>query len=263
MAPKKSTQNALASYDAKLAAIAEQYSKTEASAATGAFFSTRGGILSWNNTPLKNNEMAVIIVDSIMENVYYEADFDPDTPMSPNCYAFGRDEFQMVPHEAVIAAGSNISTNCEDCPYNEWASADKGKGKKCRNVRRLAMISAGTLDRDGELEPIEDPEALFGAEVGFMKLPVTSVKNYANYVKTLATQLKRPPFAVYTKVTLVPDAKSQFKVMFEALGLLDSSFIQYAIDKNAAVAGLIEFPYKVNEEEPQPKTTKKQSKRRY
>jgi hypothetical protein len=135
----------------------------------GKFFSTQAGVLQFDGTPLPGNQMAVIILADIMENSYYDGPFDPDTPASPVCFAFGHDEEDMEPHEKVDqdAYFTRQNPQCHDCPRNEWGSADVGRGKACKNVMRLALIPAGQYKGKGtgrnqtfELELYDDPSAL-------------------------------------------------------------------------------------------------------
>jgi hypothetical protein len=253
MATKKpapaSTSRAVANWDEELAKQAAAAAQTEASTATGNFFSLKGGILAWNDSPLKNNEMAVIILDSVLENVFYGSDYDPDEPKGPLCFAFGREEKDMVPHADVVEAGTEQAESCHGCPMNEFGTADKGKGKACRNVRRLGLIPAGSFAKDGSFEPEEDEDAYRDAQLGFLKLPVTSVKGYAAYVKTLAASLKRPPLGVFTKITVVPDAKSQFRVTFEALGNVPNELMSVIMARKPEAVSSIDSPYKVGEVE--------------
>jgi hypothetical protein len=247
-----STSRAVANWDEELAKQAAAAAQTEASTATGNFFSLKGGILAWNDSPMKNNEMAVIILDSVLENVYYGSDFDPDEPKGPLCFAFGREEKDMAPHADVVEAGSEQNETCHGCPMNEFGTADKGKGKACRNVRRMGLIPAGSFAKDGTFEPEEDEDAYRDAQLGFLKLPVTSVKGYAAYVKTLAASLKRPPLGVFTKITVVPDAKSQFRVTFEALGNVPNELMSAVMARKPEAVSTIDSPYKVGEAEEKP-----------
>ena len=250
--PAPSASRAVANWDEELAKQAAAAAQTEASTATGNFFSLKGGILAWNDSPMKNNEMAVIILDSVLENVYYGSDYDPDEPKGPLCFAFGREEKDMTPHADVVEAGTEQNETCHNCPMNEFGTADKGKGKACRNVRRMGLIPAGTFAKDGSFEPEEDEDAYRDAQLGFLKLPVTSVKGYAAYVKTLAASLKRPPLGVFTKISVVPDAKSQFRVTFEALGNVPNELMAVIMARKPEAVSTIDSPYKVGEVEEKP-----------
>lgn len=249
MARGKAQTTALATWDAELAKQAEEYADQEAGVGGGSKFSIRGGTLSFNDAPLPNNEMAVVICDSILENVYYEGDFDPDSLSSPSCFAFGRDDKQIAPHADVEEPKAE---KCDGCPMNEWGSSSKGRGKACRNRRRLALVSAGNFDADGNFEPFESSEDFSKAQIGYFGIPPTSLKGYAAYVTQLKTNLKRPPFAVFTRVSVVPDPKTQVKIQFELLGPAPDDIVQVLIDKNKEARALIEFPYQKQAEQAAP-----------
>lgn len=255
MATKKATASkttALVKWDEELAKQAEVAAGMEANTGGGQFFSTKGGILSWQDAPLPNNQMAVVILDSVLENVFYEGRYDPDVPQGPICFAFGRDEKSMEPHKIVVEAGNHQHDQCAGCPMNEFGTAEVGKGKACRNTRRLGMIPAGTFNAAGKFELIEDEEHFASTAVGFMKLPVTSVKGYASFVKQVAGALRRPPFGIVTKVKVVPDPKSQFKVVFEPIMNLPDELMGAIMQRHEEVKSTIDFPYQPNDEEQAP-----------
>lgn len=257
MATKAASKTtAVAKWDEELARQAKLAAAMEESTATGNFFSLKGGILAFNDAPVPNNEMGVIILDSVLENVYYEGKYDPDNVQGPLCFAFGRDEKAMVPHKIVIEAENNQHETCHGCPMNEWGSADVGRGKACRNTRRLALIPAGTFEA-GRFKPFNDEEQIEKAAIAYMKLPVTSVKGYAAHVKQLANALSRPPHAVYTKVSVRPDPQTQFKVVFEPLSIIPNELLGAVFKRNEEAAKAIEFPYTPFEEQAPPQRSSK------
>ncbi len=144
MVTKKSTSTAVANWDDELARQANLAASIEESTATGHFFSLKGGILTFNDSPLPNNEMAVIILDGILETVYYEGAYDPDSPQSPVAFAFGRDEKTLTWHEK--SSPEFAGQLCSESEVCQWGSADKGRGKAARETRRLALIPAGTFN---------------------------------------------------------------------------------------------------------------------
>lgn len=252
---RTSTSTAIAKWDEELAKEAEIAAAIEKNTG-GSFFGTRGGRLVWQESEMPNNEMAVIILDSIFENIYFPGRYDPDVPQPPTCFAFSREgEDDLKPHESVKKIGQNQSTStCEVCEHNEWESAETGRGKACHNTRRLAMIPAGTFDENGDLELIEDEEHYASATAGFMRLPVTSVTGYANYVNRIKEALKRPPFGVITRVYIKPDPKKQFVVLFEPLEKVPYDLIGVIKDRRSEIMATIDFPYSLekygDEEEP-------------
>lgn len=240
--PKKPSTE-LANWDEELAAQAAQAAEVEASTATGQMFSTKSGQLSFNDAPLDNNQMAVVVADAILENVYYGSDYDADNPKGPLCWAFGRDEDNLAPHEVAVKAGTSQAKTCAECEHNVFGSADKGKGKACRNIRRLALIPAGSLDKHGAFEPFETAEEFETSAIGFLKLPVTSVKGYSAFVKTTAGALRRPLHGIFTKIKVVPDAKSQFKVVFEVLAKVPNEVMRSVMERHNEAKVLIDFSY--------------------
>lgn len=251
---KTSSSTAVAKWDEELARQAAVAAATEESTATGQFFSLKSGVLSFNDAPLPNNEMAVVILDGILENVFYEGKYDSDNPQGPTCFAFGREEKTMEPHKIVIENGNSqagASGQCAGCEMNEWGSADTGRGKACRNTRRLAMIPAGTFE-NGKFKAFTDEEQFENAGIAYMKLPVTSVKGYAAFVKQIAGALKRPPHAVFTKVSVRPDPSSQFKVVFEPLASISDDLLGIIMQRHEEAVASIDFPYTPFEEQERP-----------
>ena len=250
-------------YAEELARQAAEYAKQEESSGGGQFFSVRGGILTFGGAKMPNNQVAVVIADAIMENIYYAGDFDPDEPAPPACYAFGRDEKDMAPHKLVVEAGTGQCAACGIagtegcCPMNEWASAEKGRGKACRNTRRLVLLPAGNLDERGHHTLPDNPEEfLSAAGFGFLRLPVTSVKAYANFVKQVAGALHLPPHGIYTRVSVVPDASVQFKVVFEPLGQVSEDLLPVVMQRHNEAKSIIETPYPPAVEGEPKKTTR-------
>jgi hypothetical protein len=103
-----------------------------------------------------------------------------------------------------------------------------------------------------------------------MKIPVTSVKGYAAFVKSVAGSLKRPPHGIFTKVSVRPDPQTQLKVLFEPLAQVPNELLPAIMKRHEEAAASIEFPYAPAEErEAKPKArgkpapAKKVGNRRY
>lgn len=257
MASKKSSEtSSIVRWDEELAKEAQAAAQMEANTGGGKFISVRGGVLQWNGAPVPGNKMAVIILDHIFENVMYTEEFDADAPSSPDCFAFGRDEKQMGPHQVAVDAGTAQEGPCHSCPKNVFGSADKGRGKACRNTRRMALISAGAFGPGDKFKLVDDPEYYEKGELAFFKVPVTSVNGFAAYVKQVAAALKRPPHGIVTRLTVQPDPKSQFKVVFEPMMNLPDKLMRTIMSRRDEVKGSIDFPYQSKTDE-QPKAAPK------
>lgn len=226
----------------QLAAEAAIAAKAEEATATGSFFSTKSGVLSYGGNPVPGNAMAVVILDGINENVLYEGKFNPNEMSPPTCFAFGRGDDEMVPHDISVKSGNNQSKDCASCVHNEWGSADTGRGKACGNKRRLALLPAGTID-NGRIKLFNKTTDFETGSIGFLKLPVTSVKGYASFVKQVAAGLHRPPHGIFAKVSVVSDAASQFKIAFEVIEEIDDEFMGIIMQRREEAMAEIMSPY--------------------
>jgi hypothetical protein len=237
-APNKKPGKAMVNWEAELAAQADIAVATEANVGAGGnYFSLKGGQLSFNDAPVPGNEMTVVILDHIIENVYYLDSYDPDDKQPPAAYALGRDEETIRWHEDSIE--EYAGELCKDSDINQFGSADKGKGKACKNKRRLALIAEGDLQDVANAEP------------AFLKIPTTSVKGWASYVKQLAETLKRPPLGVITRIKVVPDPKTQFKVQFTLEeSISDGDVIGALMEKKATVQTALFAEFAKAEEAP-------------
>jgi len=200
---------------------------------SGQFFSTKGGLLSFAGQAIPNNTMDVVVAASLHENVLYVGDFDPGNIGGPVCYAFSPDGGPgMAPHPN---APEPRNVDCKTCPNNAWGSDPKGgRGKACKNMRRLSLLPAAALD---------SPAALDSAVSGYLRVPVTSVKPWAQYVNSLSMR-GLPPFAVVTRVTLTPDAKTMFKMSFTSQrAITDAAMLEALAERVKREAQMIDFPY--------------------
>ncbi len=230
--PAASKSTAVAKWDEALAARANIAKKAEASVSTGEWISMKGGQLSYQGNVVPGNKMDVVILAYRLENQFYEGKYDPSQPQAPSCYAFGIDDESLAPHEK---SENRQAEACHGCPNNEWGSSETGRGKACKNVRRVCVIPADALDNGAE--GIKD------ASWAFLKVSVTSVKGWAGYVNQLA-QLSRPPLAFVTEISVTPDADSKFKVNFNAKeSIEDGELIGALLEKADKAEGAIEFPY--------------------
>lgn len=238
------TGTEIVSWDEKLASYAAEAVKDEV--ISGTWMSVKAGRLSIDKVPVAGNVLDCVIIAHAYENAYYEGKYDPNNPQPPVCYAINAEEDEMAPHEK---AGKPQNTSCIGCPKNEWGSDPAGgKGKACKNVRRLALIPADVLD---------DAEKVKQAEAIFLKLPVLSVRNWSQYVNATAAEFKRPPFAVMTQISTTPDTKAQFKVTFKAAyKITDSAVLQALVNKHELELSSIDFPYSVEAAKPEAESEK-------
>lgn len=240
---------AVTNWDEELAREAQVAAAAEANTGGAQFFSIRGGILSFQDAPIPGNKIGVVIASSLFENVFYEGDYDPDSPTPPTCFAFAKEEEDLAPHKSVVERDQGQHEACLGCPMNAWGTADKGRGKACRNTRRLALLPAGEFDKAGVFKAYTEEEHFAKAAMGALKLPVTSVKGYATFVKQVSGALKRPPFGIFTTISVVPDPKTQFKVLFEPIANVPNSLMPIIMKRRDEAALLLDQPYNLDLDE--------------
>lgn len=263
--PAPSEATALVNWEQKILDRAK-IAAAQASSVGGThkFFSTRSGVLACDGQGIPNNEFVGVIVAAVLENAFYDGEFDSDNPSPPSCYAFGRGTpADMEPFADVVKAGRAQNASCAGCKQNEFGTAERGKGKACKNGWRLAVLPAGDYDaKKGVFDPILDPKHYAECEVRYLKVPPTSLGNYGKYVTGLATGHSRSPECVFTHVTLRPHPTKQFELSFEGMPytakeLFPNALLQAVMERNEKEMELIEFPYPPKSDTPKaaPKTT--------
>jgi len=233
----------LAQYDAKLAELARRTVQLEDTAAVGGnVINTRGGVLSYKKNPVPNNTLLCVVLDSTLVNAYYEEKFDPENPTPPDCFAISQEDAKkMVPHELAMHKQSDT---CAKCKQNQWGSSDRGRGKACKNSRRLILITEDML---------ESSDAVASAEAATMSIPPTSSGAWHTYVTQLESILHRPPLGVITEISIKPDAKDQFHIQFKHSDTIDrGDIIEALIAKQEQVRAQLMRPFEPQEETAKP-----------
>jgi hypothetical protein len=226
----------------------------------GKFLTVNGSTLMYNGAEVPGGKINLIILDHILHNVYYKPrydgkgkpiKFDRNDIHPPVCYAFGCKLEEMKPHES---CSEPQHPTCEGCPQSEWGTADTGKGKACKNIRRLACITEDAIESVSEIE---------NAQVAFFQPSVTNTKAWAGYVQQLATVLKKPPFAVVTELSVKFDEHTLHKLQFKLISAIEDGDILAALRKRKnELASQIVTPYPAAKEEEvtSKKTTSKKLK---
>ena len=232
----------LVSWEEKLAAEAKNVASVERPSVTGMSF--RSGMMSINDVPVPGNKLNVVVLASAVLHTLYTKPYDPNVIVPPDCFALalvptdGSPRPDMIPHDDVPEKRAEA---CDVCPNFKWGSDPRpgSRGKACKERRRLLFIPA-TAIAQGEIEK---------AEIATCELPVTSVGNWGNHVNRCAAEFGRPPWAVMTEISVVPDMKTQFKVLFEVKGLVNTEFLDALHKKALSSTPNVLVPYDMTPQE--------------
>lgn len=127
------------------------------------------------DNPDMEKELIGVIVDHHPVNAYWENKFEGQNN-PPSCSS-------MDGKQGINSETGEIRS-CKTCPYNQFGSAEDGRGKACKNMHRVYLL------RNGEMFPI------------LITLPPTSIKPLSNYIaKRVLAKAKRTT-DVITKISL-------------------------------------------------------------
>lgn len=119
-------------------------------------------------------------------NALYTKRWNPNEVSSPDCWAQGEVEPELAPHESVKKAQAPA---CAECPYNEWGSGPEGRGKKCKNIIKLAIVAP---DADAKATPL------------ILKTSPTATGPLAKYLRNVISGGKMP-IEIITTIGFNPD----------------------------------------------------------
>lgn len=142
--------------------------------------------------PEYSKEIEGVIVDHYPVNAFFENEYTGEV-VPPTC--------SSMDGKAGIGEPGGM---CANCPLNKYGSADDGKGKKCKNLRRIYIL------RSGEILPL------------LVTLPPTSIKNFSDYISKRIVTKGMKACDVVTKMTLTVE-KSQTGIKY--------SKVQFAISR--------------------------------
>lgn len=241
------------------------------------FFSLGNGQLKLQGAIFPNAEAPVVVLGNIHANLYYEGDYTPNNPTNPDCFALAAadDEgnlvgidtwnggLEMAPHKDVK---NRVCDTCANCPMNEFGSAKMGSGKACQNTRRLATIPAGTI-KGGRFEAFNKAAQFENSAIAYAKIPATSAKTFAKYVKDVAEVEELPTWGVFTKLAVVPNAGKALPshvAAFEHLGNIPDALMPAVYERMKEAVRELPFPFGPPSDKPAAQAGKKApAKRKY
>ena len=173
-------------------------------------------------------KLAVVILANIFDNSYYDRPYDPnsDEVFPPACFAIYNDVLEAAPHENSPAKQSD---SCAECVLNEFGSAKQGKGKACRNGRRILVASV----TNGEVNL---------SDLSIINMSPTALKGFSRYAKSINITIQLPLWAVITELSF--DEESAYPVLIaNFVSHLNTSDVNKIVARFEEFEELVAVPY--------------------
>ena len=119
--------------------------------------STKGKVFTLPNGDASPGPLKAVILDYVTMNSYYPNAYNPQNIAEPECFALGRYIDELAPGSK---AKKPQNATCNGCPMNEWGSAPVGRGKACKNQRRLVLAAPDATDPTGLMTLYVTPSGL-------------------------------------------------------------------------------------------------------
>jgi len=88
--------------------------------------------------------MEAVVLGFTRSHSYYENEqYDPQNIQEPMCYADTIGDTDEVPTASIEKP---LNPDCKSCPNNQFGSASNGKGKRCKEEMRVAIVPKGTKE---------------------------------------------------------------------------------------------------------------------
>ena len=173
------------------------------------FVSTEGGLFSHKSEGPIGDQFDAVILGVARGNFLYAGKYTGNQgDAKVQCYALTEQlDGPLAPPEDLK---TKMANKCEGCPYNEFGSDDRGRGKACREYAIVAGVPIGT-DRD--LHPL----VLEKAEGFRLRVPPTSLVAFASYAAKVTGVMGRPFFTVRSRFHIEKHPQKQFEVTAELI----------------------------------------------
>jgi len=151
---------------------------------SGFMVGTKGKIFTLPDGSSGDGPLAVVILDWVTANSYFEGIYNPKDIKPPACFAFGREVLTIKPSDN---SPKKQGENCKGCKQNEWNSDPKGgAGKACKNTRRLLIVPAEGSDEN--------------TQPWVISVSPTGLKHFDKYVSALS-DITTHPIEVVTDIS--------------------------------------------------------------
>jgi hypothetical protein len=191
----------------------------------------KGSILKIDGVKVKDNVLRHAVVDYIFTKAYYPGEYDPNgTPQTPVCYSYGREEAGMTPH---AESPDKQSETCAGCPHNKFGTAEKGRGKRCKDERKVVAIVE-----------LKKPSDVAKAEIRQYNVPPGSLKNWGNYLSSLNEVTPTGDVrSVLTELGTQASDTGAYTLTFRAIERLDKEFHKALLARKPSLQAQLFAPW--------------------
>lgn len=210
----------------------------------------KSAVLQIDQKRVENNRLALIVLGVVYSKEWQEHGYTKDSKDTPACYAFNADQNTgdrgLHPHPA---APKKQHEDCDTCQHNKFGTAEKGRGKRCQDRRRLLFIAASDLAKQGDknLEQVIAKATHYQTSV-----PPGSLKNYAAYLKEVGARegINGSIQEVITELSAEGNPETgAYTLTFSCLGDVPREAMKFLMKRSAEAPELLMQPFPVIEQE--------------
>lgn len=186
----------------------------------GRMINLKGKVFTLPDGSSSSDPIDIVILDWRAYNTYFTGNYNPNKLEAPVCFALNKNIIDMQPAKSAPNPQNEFCNKQPGgkpcCPRNEWGSdPGGGKGKACKNTRKLAVISAHSDKKD----------------VFILQVSPTGIKHFEKMVNHLA-KMDLHPVQMITRVSFVEDsayptlrfeAVAQHEMLEEAMSFRDEA----------------------------------------
>lgn len=184
---------------------------------SGFMISTKGKMFNLPDGSADAGPLTCVILDWVTANSYFEGLYNAKDPQPPVCWAIAENPSLAAPskncpkpqHDRCVGDAEH-----KGCPKNEWGSDPQGgKGKACKNTRKLLITRADAKDEK--------------APQWVIAVSPTGLKYFDKYVNTLA-DMGVHPMELVTEISFDP-SEAFPSLRFEAKAKHDNLTVMWRL----------------------------------
>lgn len=216
------------------------------------------GVLMIDGKRLEGNRVSVVPLGIVYAKQWFENDYVKGVAATPGCYAFGRDgDKGLIPHQQVPKKQADA---CDGCEHNKFNTAKVGRGKRCSDVRRILVLLAADLQKDGDEEV---NKAIAKAQHYQITIPSGSLKPFGEYLAGLRGLTPHDAMEeTITEITTEANPGRAYTVNLTYRDTVPRQAMPALVKRGEAVWDLLTQPFPVIEPDEPKAPVKGQGKRR-